>query len=524
MKAKTSSNDLFYRMGIVFILCYFVYFSGVLVNLYNIFHEYSDFTLSIYNLYYNSHYPQIAHGLQLMAYDEHLSPDSLLLTAIYSVIQSPITLLITQLAFMCLTSYAILRMVREFTGDGFMALALSVAFLINAGAFGLIVYDSHVEFLIPLFYILTLYFYMKADFKAFVVSSILLLGSADVTPLMALTLGIGLVYYEFVHNKRSSITKTKVSFAYLLIALSVISVVLYSAATSSLESSYGTAYPNLPPTLRVSAGAQNMVGPEISQFASNPIGKFISNMEIFAMGYRAYLVYAILLVAFGFGLALFFDPVVALICSLPWLSGIFILGDPNFVLPLSEYFGYIIGPASAAAILGIMIYKKRDTWFGGFVRGLHLDLDKVVKVTALGLPILFSIVAPAIYLFAFSAVNQYHSVDAGNIGQILFFASNSSQSSAYSQLNFMLAQIPSNASVIAQYYDTAHIANRQYLESTGWNYNYSSPQYVLLDFNSNISNSMCIFDNCTKLYAFENSANYSVYLRNGTVVLYKRIS
>ena len=44
------------------------------------------------------------------------------------------------------------------------------------------------------FYVLTLYFYMKKEFRGFVVSLALLLGSADVASFMAFTMGLGLVY------------------------------------------------------------------------------------------------------------------------------------------------------------------------------------------------------------------------------------------------------------------------------------------------------------------------------------------
>ena len=103
--AKTE-NELLFKLALVLILCYFVYFCAVVVNLYYTFHEYSDFTLSVYNLYINSQYPQVAHGLQLMMFDEHLSPDSLFLVLAYYIFQSPITLLIIQLAFVCLTACA----------------------------------------------------------------------------------------------------------------------------------------------------------------------------------------------------------------------------------------------------------------------------------------------------------------------------------------------------------------------------------------------------------------------------------
>jgi uncharacterized membrane protein len=524
MKTKKPDKDLFFKIGLVLIACYFVYFSAVLINLYNIFHEYSDFAISVYGLYFNSHYPQIAHGLQLMEFDVHLSPDSLFLTFIYHFLPSPIILLITQLAFMCAAALVILYGVRDLTGNSFLAFALCLAFLINPGTLGLIVYDSHVEFLIPLFYVLTLYTYLKANLKGFAISSILLLGSADVTPFMALALGIGLVFYEFVYNKKQAVTKSNVSFAYALIVMSICAMLFYSLATSALESGYSSSYSNLPPVLKISNGAQKTIGPSISGFLGNPIKTLESNLALYISSYMAYFVYAILLVILGFGLGLLVDWPVAIIFATSWLGGLFVIGYPAFLEPLSEYFGYVIGPSVSAAILGLLIYRKKETYLSKIIRSLKLNAARTMEISVIALPVFLSIVGPAVYFFAFSVLTQYHSVSAGNLGQILFFASNSSQTVAYAQLDSAIAQIPQNSSLMVQYFVNAHVSNRQYVENIENLSYYPRPQYVLLDFNRNLSSNMCLFENCTSLNNFVDSGNYSLYFSNGTALVYKRIS
>lgn len=517
LKKTEAKGDFLFKAALILILCYFLYFSAVLMNLYNTFHEYSDYAVFLYNLYMNVNYPQITHGLQSIAFDTHLSPDGLFLALMYYFFQSPLTLLIVQLGFMCITAFIILYAVRDLTGSSFWAFAFCFAFLINPGTVGQIVYDSHIEFLMQPFYILTLYFYMKGEFRLFALSSVLLLGSADIASAMALTLGIGLVLYELLYNKRHQITKTNINFAYSLVLMSIIAIALYAVATHSLHSSYSTSYSSLPPAIGI-YGAQNQVGPALSGLLHNPGQTIANDFNLYAGPYKIYLVYAMLLIIFGFGLMLLADPLIALVFGLSWLGGVFIIGNPSFLLPLSEYFGVIVCPAVSAAIIGLIISKRKETYLSNAIKGLGLDFDRTVKIAAIVLPVLFSIVGPAAYLFAYSPQTQYHSFSASDINQIVFLESNASQKTAYAQLNSAIAQIPTNASVMTQYYDIAHVSERRYVEPVSTDY--FQPEYILVDFNNNISSNMCLFDNCTRLSGLVNSDNYSIYFRNGTAILY----
>ena len=302
----------------------------------------------------------------------------------------------------------------------------------------------------------------------------------------------------------------------------MLAIVFYSVGASYLEGSYGASYSNLPSAFKA-GGVGVLITQPLYAFIHNPVQALGSNIAMYVAGYKEYLIYAFLLAILGFGLTLLVDPLIALLFGLTWLGGVFVLGLAEFLLPLTNYFGYVIGPAVSAAILGILIARKKKTYLSKAIEGLGLDFDNTIKFAAIALPILLSIVGPAIYLLVASPDTQYHSISASNINQILLFESNSSQRAAYSQLYSALAQVPQNASVLAQYFVTAHLADRRYLDTfVVGNYSYQpqsfQPHYVLVDFNRNISSSMCLLDNCTRLNDTVDSANYSVYFSNGTAV------
>ena len=53
----------------IFIAAFATYFALFLFNSYSTFHMYSDLGGFAYNMYFNLHYPQIAHGFQYLAFD-----------------------------------------------------------------------------------------------------------------------------------------------------------------------------------------------------------------------------------------------------------------------------------------------------------------------------------------------------------------------------------------------------------------------------------------------------------------------
>ena len=137
---------------------------------------------------------------------------------------------------------------------------------------------------------LTFYFYMKANLKGFIVSSLLLVGTVDVAPLMGITLGIGLVIYEFVYNKKERPDQEQ-----CLLCICTDSYLTYCDTALFHWSIWAReqllcGVSELSPSsclFKINIGAQNTIGPGLSRTGErNPIGK-IANLGAFAMGYRA---------------------------------------------------------------------------------------------------------------------------------------------------------------------------------------------------------------------------------------------
>lgn len=522
-KSKRSQRSIFFYAALAIIAIYFVYFAILLVHLYATFHEYSDFGLSVYGLYFNVHFPQIAHGLQLLEFDQHLSPDALLLSGVLYLSPSPITLLLIQDVAISVTALIVLFMVRDLTKSDLLAFAFSLAFLLNLGTLGLMLFDSHIEFLITPFYLLTIYCYVKGKFNGFILSAAALLGSADVSAVMGFTLALGLIAYELVYNRKRQITNTTIRYAIILAIMSLIAIGLYSMATSSLAHGYANgSYPGLPQLLYITNGAQSLIGPSLLTFIHNPIGQLGGQMAIYLAGYKTYLVYAVLLLIFGFGITLLADPLVALLVAIPWISGAFLIGNPAFLTPTSQYFGYVIGPIISASLLGLLMLQRKKGYLAKILGGLNTSRNLAAAILVFA--ILFSVVGPAMYLLIYSPASAYHSIDTGNVGQLLTFHSNSSSNTAYAQLRSAIIKVPQNASLLTDYFVEAHLSERKYVEVLDTAITFQ-PDYILADPNLNISSNACNapLDNCTQLGKILSTGNYSVYFRNGTAVVYKRI-
>lgn len=494
------------------------YLALFLYNAYHTFHEYSDLGIMAYSLYFNLNYPQIAHGFQYLIFGNHISPDMLFVLPIFYFYQSSFTLLIIQLLFVYASAFLIFFITRDLTKNSPIALLLCLAFLIYPGTLGMVIFDAHIEFMITFFFLLTFYYYMKSKFYKFLLFSLLLLGSTEVTPLLGFALGIGMLVYEYRYNKNNEISKSKKIFAVMLIAMSLLATIFYSyVSITLLHSQY---YTNLPAALSINQGLQNNLGSYVSKFLHNPISQLSYDVNLYR-AYTPYLIYAILLVLFGFGIALFFSPEIAFILIVPWLSGVFIFQDPSFLLPLSEYFSYVVAPVICATIIGVLASRERKNPLSILLSRVRIEKTKLMISSIIVGSIFLSLLSPVVYFYAVSPTSIFHSITANELGELLFFRSNQTQLNAYRQLYSIIKLVPQNTSLLTEYFIMPHLINREYIDVAPGRI--PNPEYVLLDFNKNISDNSCKpgFENCT---AFENvisRGNYSIVARNGSAILYK---
>lgn len=533
-----SDKQVHLALMLLIALAFTVYFAFFLVNEYSTFKLYVDMGTFSYNLFFNLHYPQIAYGLQYLVVVTHISPYLALFYPLFAINSSSLMILFFQLLTITATGIAVFFVTRDLTKDSLLALIFGIVFFIYPGTLGITIYGAHIEFPLPLFYILTFYFYAKREKLWFAISAILFAATAEVTPILILCLAAGLLLFEFRYKgiltsvtkasaRRSASGSIEKRLIIALLAIGVTSLLLYSLASSALVKGYGSgAYSSLPQIFYITKGAQAGILPALVGLFENPLQAITSAYNTYAHGFVTYFVYGFALVILGYGITMLFVPDVALVFALPWLAGVFLLpNNPSFVLPYNEYFSLVIGPVVCASILGALVLKER---------GLHGRASKAaspygritrkVYIAAIVLPLLLSVAAPALYLFVISPYSAIHTLNLGNLNELLLFQTNASQRTAYSQLNFVIDKVPANASLITDSYVMPHVTDREYLdipEALNGTLPFI-PEFILVDPNASISTDRCLIENCTEIQSLLGNNKYFVYAQNGTAILYER--
>lgn len=521
---KMEREKAYEYAAIALTLLAIIYLTLFLYNAYYTFHEYNDLAGFAYDLYFNMHYPQIAHGLQFIVIGNHISPDMLLIMPIFALYPSSSTLLIIQLLFVYCSGFLVFYISKDLIKDSKIALILTIAFLIFPGTLGMVIFDAHIEFPITLFFLLSFYYYMKRKPLLFVTFSLLLIGSSEVAPILGAGLGISLLIYEYRHNKEDGIIKNMKIFAVALIVLSLVATVFYAYVNSALTQAYASGqYPGLNSFAYIT-GPQNSLGSSVIKFLHNPVSTIKSDISLYS-SYLFYAVYALLLVLFSFGIAVYFSPEITFFLLIPWLSGVLIFQDTAFLLPFSEYFSFVISPLVCASILGIMLSKEKYNFLSRILMKRKINVKVAIAYSMIIGSMLFSLFAPLVYLYAISPVSKFHSINTSELKQLLFFYSTPNQTEDYAHLYSLINMVPNNASLLTEYFIMAHMTNRRNLDFVpNRTLGEFVPEYILVDFNRNISNNVCNqgFENCTAFQDFYNNGNYTLYAKNGTAMLYKR--
>ncbi len=490
----------------------FVYWSVFAIHAYNTFHEYFDLATFSYNLFLYSHYPQIASGLQMLVYGNHISPDMLFVLVLYSLLPSPLMLLIVQAMALSLAGIALYFIAKDLLKSRMLGLAFALAFLLSPGVHGMLVFDFHVESFISLFYLLTFYYMMKGDKRLFYPCLALLLGTIEVAPVMALTLGIGVGAFELLHDKDMKQRRNRIGLAASSIAISLVVLGLYALLTMHLANAYATAYPNLPSMLQLSHGTQNTLLSSISD-ASRAISVFATNLsKAYSNVPTIYTIYGLAIIAFGFGIGLFFAPLAAAIMLVPWISGaVFSSQSIEFVLTWYQYFGFAMAPAAAAAIMGSMVAIERKNAQYKLLASTGFQPKSIIAAVV----ICFAVVLFSASPFFIQSRNIY------NLSQAFLFTGNSSINAYDAQLAWVIRQVPQNASVMTQPFIASHLANRRYVELLISNETFA-PEYILVDFNMQISlNAYANNQLSVASKVINGNPPYYLYMQNGSAELYK---
>ena len=487
-------------------LAYWIAFSS---NAYGTFHEYDDLGIFATNMWFYLHYPAYAHGLQLLVFGNHLSPLQLLVLPAFYLFQNAMTLLVIQDAVLALAAFAVFLVSRSLLGRPRLAFFLFLAFIINPGLYGMVIFDYHLESFIVLFYVLAFYFYMKNRAGPFLLCLILLLSTIEEAPFLGATLGIGLLLFEDFYTENWQIRKKRLRMAMAAVIISVIFYVLYSGITSALIREYGAgAYPSLPPYLEVANKLPQLAGGLASANASNALNTAFSH-------YPAYVAYALAAGIFFFGIAVLFGPITTIILVSPWLV-YGLLENVGFFFVFQQYFGFVLGGSVVGSLFGMLMVLEGK----GFLASHMKRRDgKNYSNTGMAYIIISALVMNCLLLLFYS--HFVLSSNVNNLSQDFLFNVNASQKAYYSQIYSLLNHVPGNASLATEYFILPHAFNRRYIEDIGYTETewYFKPQFVLVDFNPNVS--MNAYTGSGDAIAYLQSNNYSLYMENGTAMLYE---
>jgi uncharacterized membrane protein len=488
----------FLYIMIAAVLLSMCYWSAVEINAYNNFHILADaggFTMSFY---YDVHYPSIAHGLQFISFDNHISPDMLLILPVYAIFQSPVTLLLIQVIFVCGTGLLVFFIANDLLHNPLTALLFGLAYLITPGSWYMILAAFHTEPFLVTLYLVTFYFFMKKDSIKFVVSSLLLLGVMEFAPIMGATFGLGLLVYSIFGSGKDT---ERAKLALVLIGLSVVAYFVYSAAVNTLIAGYANGqYPGVPLTIQAT--------PQVGQYVSL-LHSAVSNVLTVMNFSPPLLLYMFSIAILSFGIVVIYEPAVLVLLISPWLANATVLGNEGF-FEVGHYTSFALSGLIVAAILAMHAYQKRDH---------RIMAPKVVMASIICIPVFLCLAAPV-----FLSQNAFWY----QLGENFLFQNTPQQQLAINQLHSVLALLPPNASVDTTYFIFAHVAQRRYPDAfSPPNYFYLyKPDYILFDFNMSINYLAYGFNQTgVATMLIDNTSNpYGLVARNGTAVLLRRLT
>ncbi len=442
---------------------------------YNAFvYTYNDIGKDMQSIYLLLHRPSMVYGLQYLVISNHIAPDELLFVVpLVYIYQSPYTLFFIESFILSFTAVLLFVIVERLTKNKGFALVLSLAYLLNPGMQGMLIFEFHEEFLIIPLLLLVFYYYMKLNKPLFYLALVLLLAVMDSVVFPVLVLGIGLFYFEAIHGRADALKKERLILSAIIIASSIAALFIYSTYASALAGSYAKSYLEVPPNLKVLPFDGAPIGNLIFGNSAKNISGYTSelNTAVFdtAPANAPSVILMILAVLFGvvaFGVTIFIEPVLLLILISPWLVQEVILKHLIFGSMFLQYYAYVIGGSLIAAILGytLLANAKSEPNSRGTMERLRYSTKKIV--------------VPSLLLLIWTVFILGFTIRIPTLP--------GSSNPCISQLDWVIAKVPNNASLVAMNFIAAHTANRAYIEELPKNSTdtmYFKPEYALVDFN-----------------------------------------
>ena len=315
-----------------------------------------DIGIETYSLYWHLHGVFALGPFQYLAFANHLSPFEVLLLPIFALFQHPITLLILQALAIGSVSIVIYMACRNIFKKPKWGLWFGIAWLLNPGVQGLLVFDWHPEAFFPLFFILSFYFYVQRRRNYFLLSYALLLSIVELAPFLGASLLVALIIYEFLYNsKKGGDEHARYVAGLRLIAygamVTVAAWLAYQVVGSYLLSAYPTVpYSSLPPIIYYG----NYTAAQINLLL-HPTNYYYDGLAL----YDGALI-GIIILFFWLGFSSLRNLPISLILCSPWLVAVFVLHYTIVTDYYFQYYGYALGGSVVAAMLGLSIISRND--------------------------------------------------------------------------------------------------------------------------------------------------------------------
>ncbi|MDE1859374.1 MAG: DUF2079 domain-containing protein, partial [Candidatus Micrarchaeota archaeon] len=481
---------------------YWTYFDNLLYSTYQA--TFYDIGLETYSTYWHLHGAtsfSLFNAVQYLVFANHISPFRLLLLPFFALYQYPITLIALQNIAIAATALLVYLASDLVLKEKNVSMALALAFLLNPGVSGMLYFPIHSESFIPLFYILSFYFYTKVDRHLFLLSYGLLLCTMEEAPIVGASLLLGL----FIFRAGSSIGKdtaknSQVALLKLASVMTLVAILAYFAIGNYLVSNYkSVSYADLPPIVRYgnffSTGISLLTSPSSAYSPSLVYAEGLIGLGIIFLG-------------FGFGSLRV--PLVSIILFLPWLVSVFILHNPLIADYFAQYYAFVVGGSFVAALYGYKLMSKHSSTIR--LWAANIDLGSFSRSTIL--PIAFAIAIPSALTLS-----------------VITIANTTSYN--YSQINNALSGIPQNSTIMSQGNVLPHLYGIRLVEfpknstisdspfvANGIALNWFSPQYIVVYTNTSAGKTDLGFDPKT-LLSYVNSSYYVYYNESGLTIFKK---
>ncbi len=504
MKGKSILSDRYFQFLIIIAVIFIGYWSWFGNYEYTHYLDgYYDIGIETYSTYWHLH-PMAESLLQYLVFGNHIAPFRVLLLPIFAIYQQPVTLFAIQASALALAALFTYVICIEITKSKKIGAAIAIAFMLNPGVGGLLIFDFHSEAFLPLFYIMAFYFYIKNKKPYFILSYLLLMGVMEESPFLGASLLLGLFVYEVFHGNATEESRARKGLLYYGVVFTLLFAAGYYAAGNYLVSSYSNAaQSSVPPILRY-GNFLNHEGGMLSASGS----AYYNTTEVYYAG-----IAGLFVLFLGFGITSLRNPFLSVVLYSPWILQVFMLHDLVAAIFYFQYYAYAVGGSFVSAMLGFMILSKRSE---SFCHGHHSGFETNETFYS---------------AFIFSMAIMLSLILVSNIfGSALIVIK--SGTTNYNIAESALSLIPANSSVMTETAIAAHLFYIKDLELLPSYYDPSpfvpknrviywfKPEYIVVD--SNLPN----YEDATNSSLFNLNSytveNYTVYYNRSGVTIFKR--